>query len=436
LSRQQHPEGWRPAAPAGTVGPPERDPADGTGRNPRRPTGSHAPPGGGSLREMATRRRSGGGGGYVAVVAGALAVLATTVLYTTAAPSTAGAGWRGVADRFGEPLLHGLFLGALFAFVTLAVRFPCQAAPLSTSRLPRLLATHGSAAVAATGLWLAGAQLFARGLDAGGVTLGGGERLAARTPLLATLGLAGYLLAAALHYLRQANETAQRAERRALEARAASREQELAALRSQVSPHFLFNCLNTISALVGRDPAAARTACQDLAQLLRQTLRLGEQDHHPLATELALVDAFLALEQRRFGSRLRVERELEPGLETVPVPPLVLLPLAENAVTHGIAGLLEGGVVTIRARRLPGRETGTGASPAGSDTPLEMLELEVHNPCDPEAPAARGAGSGLATLERRLRARYASRADLGIERQEESFRVRVRLPLTGLSHVP
>src|SRR3989442_11676468 len=102
-------------------------------------------------------------------------------------------------------------------------------------------------------------------------------------------------------------EASHAAERHALESQLSPREAELRALRAQLNPHFLFNSLNSINALVGADPEAARRMCERLGDFLRRTLALGARDAVTLGEELALVDRYLDIEQVRFGSRLRVE---------------------------------------------------------------------------------------------------------------------------------
>ena len=122
------------------------------------------------------------------------------------------------------------------------------------------------------------------------------------------------------------------------------------ALRAQLTPHFLFNSLNSISALTSADPPAARRMCLLLGDFLRGTLHLSSLERIPLGQELALVDQFLAIEQVRFGERLQLERAIAPETLAIAIPPLIVQPLAENALRHGVAQRLEGGTVSIEAR--------------------------------------------------------------------------------------
>ncbi|NOT32782.1 MAG: histidine kinase [Candidatus Eisenbacteria bacterium] len=125
---------------------------------------------------------------------------------------------------------------------------------------------------------------------------------------------------------------------------------ELRALRAQVHPHFLFNTLNTIAALVRSDPEAAEDTTTRLADLFRYTLRASEREASSLADELSFVRNYLEIERARFGERLRVVEQVDPALLETTLPSLLLQPLVENAVRHGVAQLADGGTVTITAR--------------------------------------------------------------------------------------
>ncbi len=231
-------------------------------------------------------------------------------------------------------------------------------------------------------------------------------------PVLLGVGVLLFLIAAFQHYLIGALDASRLAETEALRLDIASREAELRALRAQVHPHFLFNSLNSITALIASRPDEARRACVLLADFLRSTLTLGGKDRVTVADETALADRLLALERIRFGERLRVTIGVEEGVRTFPVLPLLLLPLVENAVTHGIAHLVEPGTVRLTVRR-------SGAH----------IELLVENPRDSEAPPSRGTGLGLENVRRRLAAAYGQAASLRIERSASHFAVTVLVPV-------
>lgn len=131
---------------------------------------------------------------------------------------------------------------------------------------------------------------------------------------------------------------------------AAVKEAELRALKSQVNPHFLFNSLNSLRALIAEDAEAPRTAVTQLADFLRSSLISGQHELIPLSRELELVDSYLALEQLRHEARLQVVRTIDPAAGRLLIPPFVLQTVVENAVKYGIAPREKGGTIAIEAR--------------------------------------------------------------------------------------
>jgi len=293
----------------------------------------------------------------------------------------------------------------VYAFACLSPWYLCRTRPFNLAALPELAVTFGAAA-AAGGLLLAGiawAIAEALKIDATG-----------HLPLWFGVGALLYLLSTGLHYAGLAAEESRAAEARAAEARTLAREAELQALRLQIHPHFLFNSLHSIAALASVDGARAREMCIRLSDFLRISLGLGSRPAIPLAEELDLARNYLELEQVRFSDRLRVEIEIEAGCEKCAVPTLLLQPLIENAVKHGIAGLVEGGLIRVEVRR-----DGPG------------IVVTVTNPFDPDAPPAQRLGVGLAQVRRRLEVRYGPQARLDIGAAEGIYRVVLRLPCEG-----
>jgi len=124
---------------------------------------------------------------------------------------------------------------------------------------------------------------------------------------------------------------------------------QLAALRAQINPHFLFNSLNSIAQLIRTDPDRAEACVERLAEMFRYVLRHGEKDFVPLADELEMARAYLDIERARFGDRLRVETHVDPPSLQHLIPNLILQPLVENAVKHGLSRKRGGGTVRIDA---------------------------------------------------------------------------------------
>jgi two-component system LytT family sensor kinase len=181
-------------------------------------------------------------------------------------------------------------------------------------------------------------------------------------------------------------------------------EAELRALRAQINPHFLFNALTTIGYLIQTAPPRALDTLMRLTALLRSVLR-SEGEFTSLGHEIELIEAYLEIEHARFEQRLRVRIDVPAALRSLRVPPLVLQPVVENAVKHGIAPLMRGGEVTVSAR-LDASASGRTLTIVVQDTGVGVSPLELH--------AGRAAGVGLTNVERRLACHYGDAACLSI----------------------
>jgi sensor histidine kinase YesM len=307
---------------------------------------------------------------------------------------------------FGEAVLLTLPPTIVYAFICLAAWYPTRAMPLERARAVALLPTHLIAAMVLSALWLLMFRLWARVIGAHAV-----DAVANRTAVFFVTGILLYVIAVAFNYVLLAIEKSRAIEQREITVKLLAREAELKALKAQLDPHFLFNSLNSISALCGSNPSSARTLTTLLAEYLRKSLRIGSADAITLSEELELASSYLAIERIRFGPRLEFEQNIDENVRSYRVPPLLLQPLVENAVTHGIGHLLAGGVVRIAAAR-----------------DGEHVHITVENRCDPDRPSSRGEGIGLANTRRRIRAFYGENAWIDVAEKEEHFRVDLTLP--------
>ncbi len=301
-------------------------------------------------------------------------------------------------------------LAILLGLQSLSCWYLVQVLPMNGTPLPRLTGTWVGAGFVMLAIWVAAALGWAWLLEAT-VPQALDEASSGLTPLLLFSGAVGLLVAVLGHYMLDAFERSTLAERRALELRVLARESELRSLRGQLDPHFLFNSLNSVAALIGSDAQSARRMCFLMAGFFRKSLQLGGKQSIPLSEELSLVQTFLAIEEVRFRERLLTRFDVADDTLNLAVPPLVLQPLVENAVHHGVAHLVEGGEVTVRAHRREG-----------------LLELIIENPCDPERPPSRGAGVGLANVRSRIETLFAHRASVDVIAQPTWFRVAILLP--------
>lgn len=201
-------------------------------------------------------------------------------------------------------------------------------------------------------------------------------------------------------------------EERRNEAEQLVKEAELVRLRQQLQPHFLFNSLNSISALAGSRPDEARKMIQQLSDFLRGTLKKDEQQIVPLKEEILHLNLYLEIEKVRFGHRLKVEIGAEEDVLKTSIPPLLLQPIVENAIKFGLYGTIEDITVSVEAR-----------SDAG------YLYVEVVNPYDAQTQnATKGTGFGLSSIQRRLFLLYGRNDLLSTEKKEDTFITRLKIP--------
>jgi hypothetical protein len=326
-------------------------------------------------------------------------------LATSALLAAGGAGW-GASLVFAVPL--ALVYANLTAF---SAYYVCRAYPIGQRSPGAVVGGVGATAACAALLWCAIGSAWASLLHALAPGSAAIELDPARLATMFALGVILYGLAAAVNYLLVEAERVRRFETRELETRLMAQDAELRMLRTQVDPHFLFNSLNSISALTSIDPAAARAMTLRLAAFFRHSLGLHADRQVGLDQELALVRDFLAIEQVRFGERLRFAAEVDPRAAACLVPPMLLQPLVENAVKHGIGQMIEPGLVRLRAVR------------AGS-----LLRIAVENEVDPDSACSKGTGIGLDNVRRRLAAAYGHEASVHWGREGNTFRVELALP--------
>jgi two-component system, LytTR family, sensor histidine kinase AlgZ len=299
----------------------------------------------------------------------------------------------------------------LYAACCLSTWYVCRATPLRSSGIVRVSATHLLEAFLLSFVWVQIGRLYARALSSSASFQGLDARYNAHSAILLVSGVLLYLINVGFFYVLIALEASRDAEARALETSVLARDAELKALKAQVNPHFLFNSLNSISALTSVDQAKAREMCILLAEFLRMTLGLGEKNIIPLGEELSLLHRFLAIEKVRFGARLQMSEDIAEECKALLVPPLLLQPLVENAVTHGIANLPDGGSIRLVARTQDGR-----------------LSILVENTFDAESTPAHRNGMGLANVRRRLESRYAKDAQMRISASDGQFQVNLSFP--------
>lgn len=331
--------------------------------------------------------------GYLAATGVGAALLAVLLRVAGTLP------WAKSAE-LGVLLAYLLAGDCLFPWYTGRVR------PLGATHPVKLVVQELGSVVLATGVWIVWAQLLGRTFDAR-------AGIGAVTPYLVAVGLLVNCLSVAVHYLLRAMQASR-------EAAIQARDAELRALKAQINPHFLFNSLNSIAALAVKDPPQAREMCILLSDFLRRTLGMGEKQSISWDEEIQLVGAYLDIERIRFGTRLHVEMQIDGACGECQVPPLLLQPLVENAVKHGIATMVDGGTIRVNSRVEEG-----------------LLQVFVENGYDADAPTPRRReapqGLGLRNVRNRLETSFGSAAQLTTHTENSLFRTEMILPCqTGL----
>ncbi|WP_425637626.1 sensor histidine kinase [Algoriphagus yeomjeoni] len=215
------------------------------------------------------------------------------------------------------------------------------------------------------------------------------------------------MLALAVSKLEEQNE----AQKREVMMNELSREAELTQLRQQLQPHFLFNSLNSISALTVSQPQKAREMVLQLSDFLRGTIRKDHQQWVSLEEELSYLKMYLDIERVRFGHRLEVEFDLVDEVKQMRVPQLLIQPLLENAIKHGLYGITEDVKILVQAYK-----------------EQNYLMLKIENPFDPAVAAPKGTGFGLSSVDRRLFLLFGRRDLLESKAEHSLFTVILKIP--------
>jgi len=210
----------------------------------------------------------------------------------------------------------------------------------------------------------------------------------------------------------------QERERRAIELEAHLAQAQLQLLRMQINPHFLFNTLNAISTLVHTSPHTADEMITDLSELFRFSLESSNDQEIPLSRELELLRRYLAIEQRRFGQRLEIEQNADPEILDALVPPLILQPIVENAIRHGIETQAGLGRIAISARR------------NGNQVKLSVSD-NGKKPFDASIKEDKRQGIGLANTRARLQQLYGKEQSFSIVNGDlGGWTVEIKIPFS------
>ncbi|PIP77423.1 MAG: histidine kinase [Ignavibacteria bacterium CG22_combo_CG10-13_8_21_14_all_37_15] len=196
---------------------------------------------------------------------------------------------------------------------------------------------------------------------------------------------------------------------------AAVKDFELKTLKSQLNPHFMFNALNSIRALIEENPSAAKTAITQLSNIFRYSLKIERTETVPFEEEIKTVEDYLGLEKARFEERLKYEIAYSPDVKNIEIPPMMIQTLVENGIKHGVSKLPEGGFVNVTAERA-----------------RNFLILEIENSgfvADDAISHAKG--YGISNTKQRLHLLYGDQASFSISNVNSHVKVKIILPAGG-----
>lgn len=309
-------------------------------------------------------------------------------------------------------LVFALPASLVFGFIASSAYYVCRALPFGRRPAHLVLLMFGGTSLLSGLAWLClclvwNALTKSFELPWAGITIAPQASI-----ILLIVGSVLYLISLLAHDVLIAFENIREVERQQAATLVLARDAELQVLRSQINPHFLFNSLNSISALTSIDAEAARAMTIELAQFFRKTLALSERTNITLQEEWQLCEHFLSIEKIRFGQKLQVECTIDTTACNAKVPAMLLQPLLENAIKHGICNISEGGTIRV---------TASASAP--------WLHISISNPLDATPSLASGNGTGLKNLRARFQHLYGDKARVEWKQDAEHFTVNITLPL-------
>lgn len=316
----------------------------------------------------------------------------------------------GYGSRAEVAIADGLVSMILFGLLGLAVWFPVRFLLKDENQLYTTIINVLLTGTLTVAVWLLGTRFIVRAMVAEKV-----DYIIFWHSVLvfrATAGVLIFFVMILVYYLfLSATRLAEKAARQAqLETQV--REGELKMLRSQINPHFLFNSLNSVSSLTVTDPLRAREMIVKLSDFMRYSLSSRSEQPVTLGNEMESLRLYLQIEKVRFGERLRIEEDISPECLQALMPGMLLQPLYENAVKHGVYESTEEVTIKTTARK-----------------ENETVVISVTNNVDTDSVVTRkGAGIGLKNVSSRLELFFGDSADLNVSRGEDNFTVMVRFP--------
>ena len=313
-------------------------------------------------------------------------------------------GWADSALLLLPPMIVQLFF-------CLGTRFISRSNPIRMNTLIRVIFTHLIAAVILSGTWIVLIMVYSIILESITKNPSWPAIFRSSVPLLTGISMALYSVSVLFHYLLMANRAARKAENDALNQRLYAAQAELKVLKSTIHPHFLFNSLNTIIPLIDRDAVKSKQFVRQLSDFFRYSLKHGGEKTVAVSEELEHIRDYLAIEKIRLGDRLKTVFKIDESTPGQPVLSLILIPLIENAIKHGISQCLQGGELSITVQN-----------------DGDFLSFEVINPYEKPSRPLEGEGLGIRTLKQRLQFHYGNSARCITRKTDTVYTAKIMIP--------
>ncbi len=308
-----------------------------------------------------------------------------------------------------------LFLPPLFFILifSLSTWYLCKIRPVRETSILMTAFIHFLSATILNALWLAQSYGYAFLLNKTTKMLIWTARFEESFAVWVAIGYTVYFLSVLFHYLVMAIESTREAERDALEKDILAVRSELRALKSSIHPHFLFNSLTALEALIRKDKNKAERVANLLSGFLQYSMKHSRTDVTTVRDEVEHIRTYLDIEKIRLGKRLKIKIEIQKQCERAEILSLLLIPLVENSIKHGISQCLETGTLEVQISKQNSR-----------------LHIKITNPYDPDYKARVGEGLGLRIIKERMSIHYGSGSSMRTETDDGFYIVNIWIPFT------
>lgn len=321
------------------------------------------------------------------------------------------------AVDWNSALVFALPAAQLFGFILTSTYYVCRSLPFRQRTGLRVLMVFGSASLMSSIVWVSLSVAWSNVIGEMGIHAAPVLIDRQFTILVFIIAILLYLVSLLANDVFIAFENIRSAERQQAANQLLARDAELQMLRSQINPHFLFNSLNSISALTAIDAAAARSMAIELGSFYRKTLAISARQQISLSEEIELCEHFVAIEKIRFGDKLQVHWTVESSASAAQVPAMFLQPLLENAIKHGICNLSDGGTLNDG-----------GTIEIKIFTQGARLHIVIENPVAEELSTTKGTATGLKNVKARMLNLYQEHARVSWQEMHNRFSVEIIIP--------